>query len=107
MTFESVGLVTGDVQINPTASVLIMTTEILRSMLYNGSDVIRDLEWVVFDEIHYLNNEEVLLYFLIVIIKLKIYFLERSRVGGSTNHVATSCEHYYVKRNSSKCNAVC
>lgn len=58
-TFESVGLVTGDVQINPSASVLIMTTEILRSMLYNGSDVIRDLEWVVFDEIHYLNNEEV------------------------------------------------
>jgi len=54
-----VGLVTGDVQINPSASVLIMTTEILRSMLYNGSDVIRDLEWVVFDEIHYLNNEEV------------------------------------------------
>lgn len=61
--FESVGLVTGDVQINPGASVLIMTTEILRSMLYNGSDVIRDLEWVVFDEIHYLNNEEVCLCF--------------------------------------------
>ncbi|CAL8102209.1 unnamed protein product [Orchesella dallaii] len=56
--FESVGLVTGDVQINPGASCLIMTTEILRSMLYNGSDVIRDLEWVIFDEIHYLNNEE-------------------------------------------------
>ena len=57
--FESVGLITGDVQINSTASCLIMTTEILRSMLYNGSDVIRDLEWVIFDEIHYLNNEEV------------------------------------------------
>jgi antiviral helicase SKI2 len=57
--FDSVGLVTGDVQINQNASCLIMTTEILRSMLYNGSDVIRDLEWVVFDEIHYLNNEEV------------------------------------------------
>ena len=53
------GLVTGDVQINTNASCLIMTTEILRSMLYNGSDVIRDLEWVVFDEIHYLNNQEV------------------------------------------------
>lgn len=58
--FESVGLVTGDVQINPGASCLIMTTEILRSMLYNGSDVIRDLEFVIFDEIHYLNNEEVI-----------------------------------------------
>lgn len=56
----TVGLVTGDVQINPSGSCLIMTAEILRSMLYNGSDVIRDLEWVVFDEIHYLNNEEVM-----------------------------------------------
>lgn len=56
ITFEDVGLVTGDVQINQTASCLIMTTEILRSMLYNGSDVIRDLEWVIFDEVHYIND---------------------------------------------------
>ena len=28
-------------------------------MLYNGSDVIRDLEWVVFDEVHYVNDLEV------------------------------------------------
>ena len=28
-------------------------------MLYNGSDVIRDLEWVVFDEVHYINDSEV------------------------------------------------
>ena len=28
-------------------------------MLYNGSDVIRDLEWVIFDEVHYINDEEV------------------------------------------------
>nr|XP_034300417.1 helicase SKI2W-like [Crassostrea gigas] len=57
-TFGEVGLITGDVQINQTASCLIMTTEILRSMLYNGSDVIRDLEWVVFDEVHYINDAE-------------------------------------------------
>nr|KAG5700480.1 hypothetical protein BaRGS_013967 [Batillaria attramentaria] len=57
-TFGDVGLITGDVQINMTASCLIMTTEILRSMLYNGSDVIRDLEWVVFDEVHYINDSE-------------------------------------------------
>lgn len=36
-----------------------MTTEILRSMLYNGSETIRELEWVIFDEVHYINNEEV------------------------------------------------
>lgn len=28
-------------------------------MLYNGSDVIRDVEWVVFDEVHYINDSEV------------------------------------------------
>ncbi|KAF5833367.1 P-loop containing nucleoside triphosphate hydrolase protein [Dunaliella salina] len=51
-----VGLLTGDVQINPTAPCLICTTEILRSMLYKGADVIRDVEWVVFDEVHYVND---------------------------------------------------
>ncbi|EGT36338.1 hypothetical protein CAEBREN_19438 [Caenorhabditis brenneri] len=56
--FGDVGLVTGDIQLHPEAACLIMTTEILRSMLYNGSEVIRDLEWVVFDEVHYINNEE-------------------------------------------------
>ena len=30
-----------------------------RSMLYNGSDIIRDVEWVVFDEVHYVNDLEV------------------------------------------------
>ena len=58
-TFEDVGLITGDVQINQKAACLIMTTEILRSMLYNGSDVIRDLEWVIFDEVHYINDRYV------------------------------------------------
>uniref|UniRef100_UPI00358F66F8 superkiller complex protein 2 isoform X2 n=1 Tax=Myxine glutinosa TaxID=7769 RepID=UPI00358F66F8 len=57
-TFGDVGLLTGDVQLHPEATCLIMTTEILRSMLYNGSDVIRDLEWVIFDEVHYINDAE-------------------------------------------------
>ncbi|KAK9891046.1 hypothetical protein WA026_013373 [Henosepilachna vigintioctopunctata] len=56
--FDDVGLMTGDIQINQTASCLIMTTEILRSMLYCGSDVIRDLEYVIFDEVHYINDRE-------------------------------------------------
>ncbi len=34
-------------------------TSCFRSMLYNGSDVIRDLEWVIFDEVHYINDAEV------------------------------------------------
>jgi superfamily II RNA helicase len=46
-----VGLLTGDVSIKADAPCLIMTTEILRSMLYRGADLIRDVEWVVFDEV--------------------------------------------------------
>ncbi|XP_067618075.1 superkiller complex protein 2 [Eurosta solidaginis] len=57
-TFKDVGLITGDLQIDPTASCLIMTTEILRSMLYCGSEITRDLEYVIFDEVHYINNPE-------------------------------------------------
>ncbi|CAN0357197.1 unnamed protein product, partial [Ectocarpus sp. 12 AP-2014] len=56
--FGDVGLITGDVSINPEASCLIMTTEILRSMLYRGADLIRDIEWVIFDEVHYVNDSE-------------------------------------------------
>ena len=55
---ENVGILTGDVQINPEAPCLIMTTEILRSMLYRGADLIRDVEFVVFDEVHYVNDQE-------------------------------------------------
>ncbi|KKK25716.1 hypothetical protein P175DRAFT_0462955 [Aspergillus ochraceoroseus IBT 24754] len=57
-TFDDVGILTGDVQINPEASCLIMTTEILRSMLYRGADLIRDVEFVIFDEVHYVNDLE-------------------------------------------------
>lgn len=56
---SSVGILTGDVQINPEASCLVMTTEILRSMLYKGADLIRDVVFVVFDEVHYVNDAEV------------------------------------------------
>uniref|UniRef100_A0A8C7SKP8 Exosome RNA helicase MTR4 n=1 Tax=Oncorhynchus mykiss TaxID=8022 RepID=A0A8C7SKP8_ONCMY len=56
--FQDVGLMTGDVTINPTASCLIMTTEILRSMLYRGSEVMREVAWVIFDEIHYMRDAE-------------------------------------------------
>lgn len=56
--FQDVGLMTGDVTINPTASCLVMTTEILRNMLYRGSEVIREIHWIIFDEIHYMRDRE-------------------------------------------------
>jgi antiviral helicase SKI2 len=57
-TFESVGLLTGDIQLNPDASCLIMTTEILRSMLYRGAALLQDIEFVIFDEVHYINDAD-------------------------------------------------
>ncbi|GAB4818279.1 hypothetical protein N2152v2_005325 [Parachlorella kessleri] len=56
--FGDVGLMTGDVTINPNASCLVMTTEIFRSMLYRGSEVVREVQLVVYDEIHYLRDRE-------------------------------------------------
>lgn len=55
---ENVGIVTGDVKINPEAACLIMTTEVLRSMLYRAAELIRDVEFVIFDEVHYVNDQE-------------------------------------------------
>lgn len=57
-TFEDVGIITGDVQINPNGRCLIMTTEILRSMLYRQSEMIQEIEFVIFDEVHYANDPE-------------------------------------------------
>ena len=72
-TFEDIGIITGDVKINQNASCLIMTTEILRSMLYKGADIIRDVEFVIFDEVHYINDSEVCIYINLIYIK-KIYW---------------------------------
>uniref|UniRef100_A0A7C9EKZ4 RNA helicase n=1 Tax=Opuntia streptacantha TaxID=393608 RepID=A0A7C9EKZ4_OPUST len=56
--FSDVGLMTGDVTISPHASCLVMTTEILRGMLYRGSEVLKEVAWVIFDEIHYMRDRE-------------------------------------------------
>ncbi|KAL3825540.1 hypothetical protein ACJIZ3_021569 [Penstemon smallii] len=56
--FKDVGLMTGDVTISPSASCLVMTTEILRGMLYRGSEVLKEVAWVIFDEIHYMKDRE-------------------------------------------------
>ncbi|ARU53135.1 RNA helicase [Cellulosimicrobium cellulans] len=51
---DSVGLLTGDTTINGEAPVVVMTTEVLRNMLYAGSRTLDGLAFVVMDEVHYL-----------------------------------------------------
>ena len=53
---ESVGLLTGDNAINGDAPIVVMTTEVLRNMIYANSDALRNLQYVVLDEVHYLQN---------------------------------------------------
>ena len=56
--FKDVGLMTGDVTRNPDASCIVMTTEILRNMLFKGSEITREMAWVIFDEVHYMRDKE-------------------------------------------------
>mmetsp|Transcript_40266 Transcript_40266/g.96492 ORF Transcript_40266/g.96492 Transcript_40266/m.96492 type:complete len:1049 (-) Transcript_40266:146-3292(-) len=56
--FKDVGLMTGDVTINPNASIMVMTTEVLRNMLFKGSDLTREAAWIVFDEVHYMRDPD-------------------------------------------------
>ncbi|XP_026191131.1 uncharacterized protein LOC113146830 [Cyclospora cayetanensis] len=56
--FISVGLITGDICINPGAACLIVTTEILRSLLFRGDEIISQLDTAIFDEAHYANDAE-------------------------------------------------
>jgi len=51
-----VGLLTGDNSINGEASIVVMTTEVLRNMLYERSSTLENLEYVVMDEVHYLQD---------------------------------------------------
>lgn len=51
---DRVGLLTGDTSVNGEAPVVVMTTEVLRNMLYAGSRTLVDLGYVVMDEVHYL-----------------------------------------------------
>src|SRR4051812_19522625 len=51
---DEVGLLTGDNSINSEAPVVVMTTEVLRNMLYTGSSALTGLGYVVMDEVHYL-----------------------------------------------------
>ena len=51
---ERVGLLTGDITVNGEAPIVVMTTEVLRNMLYAGSRTLLGLGFVVMDEVHYL-----------------------------------------------------
>jgi ATP-dependent RNA helicase HelY len=54
---KNVGLLTGDTNINSEAPILVMTTEVLRNMLYAGSSTLTNLQSVVMDEVHYLADK--------------------------------------------------
>jgi ATP-dependent RNA helicase HelY len=51
---DEVGLLTGDTNINSTARIVVMTTEVLRNMLYADSSLLKNLSHVIMDEVHYL-----------------------------------------------------
>ena len=55
---QAVGIMTGDVVINPNAHLLIMTTEIYRNMLVTKDPMIDSISYVIFDEIHFMSDEE-------------------------------------------------
>ncbi|MGO3147577.1 MAG: DEAD/DEAH box helicase [Leucobacter sp.] len=53
---DEVGLLTGDVNLRGDAPIVVMTTEVLRNMIYADSPALRDLAFVVLDEVHYLGD---------------------------------------------------
>ena len=54
---DNVGLLTGDNSINSEAAVVVMTTEVLRNMLYSNSNTLGNLAFVIMDEVHYLADK--------------------------------------------------
>ncbi|MDR0433992.1 MAG: DEAD/DEAH box helicase, partial [Gracilibacteraceae bacterium] len=55
---DTVGIMTGDVVMNPEAPLLLMTTEVFRNQVLEDDPKLRDIAWVIFDEIHWLSDEE-------------------------------------------------
>jgi ATP-dependent RNA helicase HelY len=53
---DAVGLLTGDTSVNGDAPIIVMTTEVLRNMLYAQSPALRGLRYVILDEVHYLQD---------------------------------------------------
>ena len=55
---DDVGIMTGDVTINPDAPLQIMTTEVFRNTIFESPERLEHVEFVVFDEVHYIDDEE-------------------------------------------------
>ena len=53
---EKIGLITGDITINPSAPIVIMTTEIYRNMAISRDKALKKVAYVIFDEIHFIND---------------------------------------------------
>ncbi|MDC4233311.1 DEAD/DEAH box helicase [Actinomyces sp. B33] len=96
---DRVGLLTGDTSINPQAPVVVMTTEVLRNMIYAGADL-ADLDSVVLDEVHYLADrfrgpvwEEVIIHLpqRIQIVALSATVSNAEEFGAWIHEVRGSC----------------
>jgi superfamily II RNA helicase len=57
-TFGNVGILTGDIKLNPEANIIVLTTEILRNKLDHELNQFADIHCVIFDEVHYFNDPE-------------------------------------------------
>ena len=55
---EHIGILTGDVSLNADAPVLIMTTEIFRNKVLDQPESLKKYSWIIFDEVHYIDNPE-------------------------------------------------
>jgi antiviral helicase SKI2 len=86
-----------------------MTTEILRSMLYKGADLIRDVEFVIFDEVHYVNDAEVSRLCLegLLFGASHSNLSEGCRLGRSHHHAARPCQHNLAVCDCAKHERVC
>lgn len=75
----NVGLLTGDNSLNPDAPIVVMTTEVLRNMIYEDSPTLDDLRYVVLDEVHYLQDryrgavwEEILIHLPVEVVTVSL-----------------------------------
>lgn len=102
--FSDVGLMTGDITINPSATCLVMTTEILRSMLYRGSEVVREVAWVIYDEVHYMRDKDrgVVWEESIILLPHKVRFVFLSATIPNSKQFA----HWIAKVHRQKCHVV-
>lgn len=104
---DKVGLLTGDNSINPDAPVVIMTTEVLRNMIYERSPHLYDLRYVVLDECHYLMDpfrgpvwEEIIIHLPtdIKIVALSATVSNYREFGGWLNDLRGDVEIIYHNR---------